>query len=371
MNPQERFCPNLACPAKGRVDEGNIVIHSQKERRYKCKVCRKTFTERHGTAFYRLHHNEALMAVVITLLANGCPPQAIVVTYGLDERTVMNWQERAGKHSQAVHEHLVQKPRELVHVQADEVRVKAQGQVLWMALLIMVSNRLWLGGVVGKQRNLHLITQLMQMLRACALARPMLIAADGFAAYVTAAQRVFRTALPTGKVGRPRLIPWPDIHIGQVVKQYQGRCVAGVSRRMAQGCAVMAHKLVLTSRGGQQLNTAFIERLNATFRARLAPLTRRSRCLLRTKAMLHSSMYLVGTVYNFCTYHKSLRVPGVIGGKRHWLPRTPAMAAGITQHCWTVQELLSYRVPPAPWTPPKRRGRPSNAMKQLQARWCS
>jgi len=52
------------------------------------------------------------------------------------------------------------------------------------------------------------------MLRACALARPMLIAADGFAAYVTAAQRVFRTALPTGKAGRPRLIPWPDIHIG-------------------------------------------------------------------------------------------------------------------------------------------------------------
>lgn len=371
MNPREQFCPNSACPARGRVDEGNIGIHSQKEKRYKCSVCGKTFTERSGTAFYRLHHNEELMTVVIALLANGCPPQAIVAAYGLDERTVANWQERAGKHSQAVHEHLVQQPRELEHVQADEVRVKAQGQVMWMAMLIMVSNRLWLGGVVGKQRNLHLITQLMQILRACALARPMLIAADGFAAYVTATQRVFRTALPTGKVGRPRLIPWPDIHIGQVVKQYQGRCVVGISRRMAQGCAVMAHTLVPTSRGGQQLNTAFIERLNATFRARLAPLARRSRCLLRTQAMLHSSMYLVGTVYNFCTYHKSLRVSGIIGGKRKWLPRTPAMAAGIADHCWTMQELLSYRVPPASWTSPKRRGRPSNATKQLQARWCS
>ena len=229
MNPQERFCPNSACPARGRVDEGNIGIHSQKEKRYKCSVCGKTFTERSGTAFYRLHHNEELMTVVIALLANGCPPQAIVAAYGLDERTVANWQERAGKHSQAVHEYLVQQPRELVHIQADEVRVKAQGQVLWMAMLIMVSNRLWLGGVVGKQRNLHLITQLMQILRTCALARPLLIAADGFAAYVTATQRVFRTALPTGKVGRPRLIPWPDIHIGQVVKQYQGRCVVGIT----------------------------------------------------------------------------------------------------------------------------------------------
>jgi transposase-like protein len=84
------------------VDEGNIGIHSQKEKRYKCKVCGKTFTERSGTAFYRLHHNEELMTVVIALLANGCPPQAIVAAYGLDERTVANWQERAGKHSQAV-----------------------------------------------------------------------------------------------------------------------------------------------------------------------------------------------------------------------------------------------------------------------------
>jgi transposase-like protein len=65
-------------------------------------VCGKTFTERSGTAFYRLHHNEELMTVVIALLANGCPPQAIVAAYGLDERTVANWQERAGKHSQAV-----------------------------------------------------------------------------------------------------------------------------------------------------------------------------------------------------------------------------------------------------------------------------
>jgi transposase-like protein len=371
MNPQEQFCPNSACPARGRVGDGNIGIHSRKEKRYKCKVCRKTFGERSGTVYYRLRHGADVVTIVVALLANGCPTQAIVAAYGLDERTVTDWQERAGRHSQAVQEHLVQQPRELEHVQADEIRVKAQGRVLWVAMAMMVSTRLWLGGVVSQQRNLHLITQLMAIVRACALARPLLIVVDGLVSYITATQRVFRTALPTGKAGRPRLIPWPDIHIGQVVKQYQGKCVVAVVRRMAQGCAVSAQKLVLHSRGGQQLNTAFIERLNATFRARLAPLARRSRCLVRTEATLYSAMYLVGAVYNFCTYHKSLRVSGVIGGKRKWLPRTPAMAAGIADHCWTVQELLSYRVPPPPWTPPKRRGRPSNAMKQLQARWCS
>ena len=81
------------------------------------------------------------------------------------------------------------------------------------------------------------------------------------------------------------------------------------------------------SQGGQQLNTAFIERLNATFRARLAALGRRTRSLARLDETLLAGMYLIGCVYNFCTDHKSLRVPGIIGGRRKWLPRTPAMAA--------------------------------------------
>ena len=49
---------------------------------------------------------------------------------------------------------------------------------------------------------------------------------------------------------------------------------------------------------------------------------------------------------------------------------TPAMAAGITDHCWTVQELLSFHVPPSRWTPPTKRGRPSHALKRLIERWC-
>ena len=83
-------------------------------------------------------------------------------------------------------------------------------------------------------------------------------------------------------------------------------------------------------------------------------------------------MYLVGTVYNFCTYHKSLRVSlHLPGGRRRWLRRTPAIAAGITDHLWTVEELLLFRVPPPRWQLPKRRGRPSHAMKELAAQWCT
>ena len=133
MNPQDVFCPNLDCAARGQRGQDNIGIHSQKERRYICRVCQKTFSERKGTVLYRLHSPIELVTVVITLLAYGCPLQAIVVAFHLDERTVLNWQARAGQHCEEVHEHLVQQPRELGQVQLDELRVKKQGGIVWLA----------------------------------------------------------------------------------------------------------------------------------------------------------------------------------------------------------------------------------------------
>ena len=127
-----------------------------------------------------------------------------------------------------------------------------------------------------------------------------------------------------------------------------------------------------TSQGDGVINTAYIERLNATFRARLAGLVRRGRSLLQQTKTLQVGVYLVGTIYNFCTYHESLRVPLYVGrtGRTHWVPRTPAMAAGITDHLWSVSELLRYQVPPSRWTPLKHRGRPSRAVKELINKWC-
>ena len=135
MDPQTQFCPNWACPARGQTGQNNIVIHSRKSARYQCKLCGHTFTATHGTPFYRLRHNADLVSIVVTLIAHGCPLPALVAAYGLDERTVRTWQARSGEHCQQVHEHLVEQPRDLVHVQADEIRVKLQGLILWLATL--------------------------------------------------------------------------------------------------------------------------------------------------------------------------------------------------------------------------------------------
>ncbi len=151
--------------------------------------------------------------------------------------------------------------------------------------------------------------------------------------------------------------------IAQVVKQYAGRAVTGALHRLAHGSVRQFLTLLWSTPGCQVLNTAFIERLNGTFRSRLASFGRRTRCAARRTETVERALYLVGTLYNFCAFHTSLGAPG-------GLARTPAMAAGITDHRWSVAELLHHRIPPPPWQPPKRRGRRSRELQALIDRWC-
>jgi transposase-like protein len=370
LAPEKAFCPNQDCPARGQVAEGNIGVHSHKERRYICHVCDKTFSATTGTVFYRRQKEAELIERVVTLLALGCPIQAIVVAFGLDERTVRAWLDASGVHCQAVHEQLVEQPRPLGQVQADELRVKAQGVVLWLAMAIQVQTRLWLGVEVSPQRDGALIERLIRRVKRCAsaLGGALLFCTDGLASYPTQLKAVFREKEPRAEKGRCRLVEWPNIYIAQVVKEYAGKCVSGIQRRIVQGEAAAVAAVIKATQGAGDINTAFIERLNGTFRSCLSSLARRTRALGRKAARLAAGAFLVGTVYNFCTEHESLRLPGLVGGHK-WLGRTPAMASGLTDHCWSVKELLNYHVPPPRWQPPKRRGRMSQALKALIARW--
>jgi transposase-like protein len=360
VDPQGQFCHNPECPAGGRAGEGNIGVHSLAERRYVCRVCGKTFAETKGTPFYRLKKGSDLVETVLTLLCHGCPVQAIVAAFGLDERTVAGWQSRGGAHCERVHAHLVQPGRvELGHVQADELWVKVVGGKVWMAMALAVPSRLWLGGVVSPLRDEALIRSLVGMVAACAASFGVLVCVDGLASYVTAFSRAFRHPLRTGKVGRPRLVPDPRFLMGQVVKSYAKRRVKGVARRAVRGTAEAIAARLGAVGGGSRINTSYIERLNATFRSRLAPLARRGRAIARTRASLTAGMYLVGCAYNLCWAHDSLRTPAAPDAPLKWRERTPAMAAGLTDHRWTISELLHYQVPLPAWAPPKRRGRPS------------
>lgn len=373
MNLTATFCPNIDCPARGRCQAGNIRVHSQAEQRCYCNVCDKSFSVKKGTIFYRLKTDPVQVMLVITLLAYGCPIQAIVAAFRFDERTVKKWWQRAGEHCQQVHQHLVENSQlDLGQVQADELKVKMQGGNLWLAMAMMVSTRLWLGGVISRRRDKGLIQALADKVRTMALCRPILIAVDGLPSYIKAFQRAFRSKLPRhGQPGRAKWRAWSELTMVQVVKQRTAGQLL-VNRRIVQGCADQIAALIQASQGQGGINTAYIERLNATFRQRLNILARRTRTLVRQPESLQAGMYVVGCVYNFCTYHKSLRLSYFLSEhSQRWLQRTPAIAAGLTDHRWSIEELFRFKVPPDPWIPPKRRGRPSYHTLRLIQQWSS
>jgi transposase-like protein/IS1 family transposase len=363
MDASQVFCPNLDCIARGKVGQGHIVIHGKHRQRYRCKSCGKTFSAQAGTMFEGLRKPKALIVMVVTLLAYGCPIQAIVQAFGLDERTVASWRDRAGKHCQHIHQTLVQQGQlDLVHVQADEIRVKGHKMIAWMGLAMMVSTRLWLGGVVSLTRDRQLADCLLAQVRACCQPlRALLVCTDGWNAYPGSIRRAFREKVKeTAGRGRASLRVWPQLCIAIVIKRTKKMQVVEVTRQMALGTLKQAQALLVASQGGTMLNTAFIERLNGTMRQRLASLTRKCRHAARRLAALESGMWLLGCSYNFCWPHHELsRRAAKAQGKPGEVLLTPAMASGLTDHIWSVQELLSYCVAPAPWVVPKRRGRPA------------
>ena len=117
-----------------------------------------------------------------------------------------------------------------------------------------------------------------------------------------------------------------------------------------------AQKLLKMTRGCKEFNTSLSERFNGPLRERLASLTRKCRHAAQRLETLETGMYLIGSTSNFCWSHHEL------SNRKHFgYVCTPAMAAGLTDHIWSVSELLSLKVAPAPWGEPKRRGRPRKA----------
>jgi len=356
MNPQPLFCPNIACASRGQQNAGNIRVHDSLRQRFRCRTCQKTFRATEGTLFHAKKYPATTIVLVITLLSWGCPLQAIVAAFEIDERTVQRWREEAGQHCQQFHEGAVtQQALDLKQVQADEMYVKLQKRlVVWMAMALCVPTRLWLGGVLARSRDQSMLQKLANKIKRCAILAPILLITDGFKGYVKTWQNAFREPKRTGKRGRPQLLAWAEVVIAQMVKQYHKGRVIGIDQRLIQGSLPQLMSLLAEE---CKISTAYIERLNATFRARCHGLVRRGRGLAKRVATIENGMYLVGCFYNFCTPHQSLQTE---------LARTPAMAAELTDHLWSVGELLSYRFAPPPFVAKKRRGRKPKAEARIQ-----
>ena len=234
---------------------------------------------------------------------------------------------------------------EIHHVQADEIRVKGRKMIAWMGLAIEGSTRLWLAGVVSVQRDKALADRLLQQVRACCRAvQALLICTDGWNAYPQSIRRAFREKVKkTVGRGRACLEVWPELCIATVIKRSEKKRVVEVTRKLTWGTPEQAQHLLHMTVGCKEFNTSLIERFNGTMRERLAALTRTCRHAAHRLATLETGMYLLGCTYNFCFPHHELSKVTHFG-----YACTPAMAAGLTDHLWTVQEVFTYKIAPVP-----------------------
>jgi len=182
---------------------------------------------------------------------------------------------------------------------------------------------------------------------------------DGFKEYTTALLthygqwvQVPRRQAP-GPAPMPRWMPLPELLYAQVVKTVRRRRLVGVKHRVVFGTIEAVNQVLRPL--GWQINTAFVERINLSLRQHVAAIGRRVTTLCKGEEGLRQQLVLFQGYHNFCLPHASLRLPlaepestNGTGSAKRWCLQTPAMAAGLTDHVWSLREVLLFRVPPWP-----------------------
>jgi hypothetical protein len=148
-------------------------------------------------------------------------------------------------------------------------------------------------------------------------------------------------------------MPLPGLLYAQVIKTVRRRRLVRVRHRVVFGSLEAVNHILAPL--GWHINTAFVERINLTIRQHVAAIGRRVTTLCKDEEGVRQQLALYHVYYNFCLPHASVRQPlpqpvptHGTGSAKQWRPRTPAMAAGLTDHVWTLREVLLFRVPPWP-----------------------
>jgi IS1 family transposase len=322
----------------------------------RCQACTTTFSTRRDTPLYRLKTASHRVAEVLSALSEGLDLSAAARVFGHRQATITTWLARAGAHSATLHDRTF-RALHLPHVQLDEIRTRlrsrAHGLWLWLAIdpVTKIVPVLHLGA--RTQAAAHaIIHDLHQRLAPGTLP---VFTSDGLNLYFYALTAHFGQWVAT--VGR-RARRWQvaaGLLYGQVKKTYRRRRLVRVTQVMRCGTRA-ALKTALMGLGlSGRLTTAFVERLNLTVRQSVAALVRRtwSTAQQAPELLLHLEWWRA--YYHFVRPHETLRLelrqPLERGGNRlpqRYRQRTPAMAAGLVSRRWTVRDLLTLPLVPAP-----------------------
>jgi IS1 family transposase/transposase-like protein len=366
-------CPNPECTHYRRMQRGNVsaiatyLTQSGKRRIFRCHTCATHFSETRETVFFDLRTSEEKVMMALKMLLVRVDLAGIGFVLGVTEATVLAWLRRAARQAEAINQHLL-RHLPVTQVQLDEMwnfierkyarETDEAGESLpngeegrqWVWVSFAPEFRLMIAAVVGP-RTLDTAKDVVAVTKARVAGIPAFFS-DGFTCYLAAliaAFHVVTTFARTGKRGRPRkptCVPHPDLIYGQLIKQKQQGKLRTLSTRVVLGAERLTHL-------GLTVSTALVERLNLTLRQALAPLVRKTESFCKDRERLRQRVVFFQAFYNVARPHMSLRQQLPLQErKRHgairpqWRERTPAMAAGLTDHVWTFRELLTAKFEP-------------------------
>jgi IS1 family transposase len=373
------FCPHAGCDYRGWLGLGNLRANGHPSggpwRQLYCRSCHGYFLETHGTIFHGKRLSVELIVRVLACLAEGLGIRATARVFEVDPNTALLWLVEAAEQLEAFSQyflcdiHVRQLQLDELYavlraVKDDELgeadgiqRLERAPHWVWTAM-DPESKLLLVIGVGDRTLAMaqHVVHQVVQVLAPDCVP---LFVTDGFKEYATALLAHFgqwvhlpRRQAP-GPTPKPRWMPLPQLCYAQVIKTVRRRRLVRVSHRVVWGSFEAVHQVLAAC--GWQINTAFVERLNLDLRQHVAAIGRRVATLCKGEDGLRHQLSLFQTYHNFCLPHASLHQPlpqplptKGTGSAKHWRPYTPAMAAGLTEHVWSLREVLLYRVPPWP-----------------------
>ena len=377
-----RCCPSEECPAYGELGDNPlhdivgfgayITTNGEVRQMYRCNVCRKPFSETAGTPFFGLKTPTHTVCTALAELSEGMGIRGVARLNHVKPDTVLEWIEKAGEHCEQVSEYMIQELK-LTQVQLDELWTfvhKKQGKLSemekehtewgdnWIWIAFDPIHKLIVAVLVGDRTEEEAMGLLSRLRSRLAEGHLPLFTSDSLAHYAKAILYTFGVWIQPqrkgnrGRMPKPRPVPREGLCYATVHKERENGHVVSVTTQVVYGCMkdVMARLKPL----GQKINTAYVERVNLTLRHLVSRLHRKTLCFSKKREYLEYHLHLSIAYYHFVLHHSSLRVrlPEPIptrgnGSPKIWEKRTPAMAAGFTDHKWSMKELLMFQVPGA------------------------
>ena len=355
-------CRNLDCSDCGTRGKGNLRWHgwsghSHRIRGIYCRTCGKYFSERKGSVLEQSRLPEEKVESLMEHLREGCGVRQTARLIHVNQNTVTRYARLGGNHSALVHNELVAFSPTTREVQFDEkwsFVFKKEANCTpeeescgdnWDHVAIDAESRLVLSVVPGK-RTAENCLQLVEDVRKRTDGRTdLLLTSDEHGPYKTAIEKVYAIEVAQPKKAGPGRPPNPkrvmpnDLCYATVCKTREKGRVIDVKRTLVFGALELLILWLVRSTVSTVINTSFIERLNATDRNQNARKARKSYCFSKKWETHNAMTYFVALSYNFCWPVRTLRIEDDRG---NWKAQTPAMAAGLTDHIWTVREWISF-----------------------------